>query len=117
MAARSVVNLVAGQVHWARPDSTVGRKQSGRRPVIVVSGTGYHDTITTLALVVPVTSVERGWDNHVQVSGPSGLPRASFAMTEQVRVVSRDRLDGLLGAVDDHTLDQIRGWIRDYLTD
>ena len=55
------MNLVAGQVHWARPDSTVGREQSGRRPVIVVSGTGYHDAITMNDNAVVEVAELMGW--------------------------------------------------------
>ncbi|SYZ34461.1 toxin MazF [Propionibacterium australiense] len=54
-----MVNLAAGQVHWARPDPGVGREQTGRRPVVVVSGDPYHEIATTLVITVPVTSVDR----------------------------------------------------------
>ncbi|MDF1488578.1 type II toxin-antitoxin system PemK/MazF family toxin [Tessaracoccus caeni] len=109
--------IVPGQVYWVRPDATIGREQSGRRPAVVVSGTGYLEAVTTLVWVVPVTSVDRRWDNHVELAGATGLAKASFAMTEQLRVISRERLDGLLGAVDDATLERIRSWIRDFLVD
>jgi mRNA interferase MazF len=107
-----VVSLVAGEVVWARPTPTVGREQAGRRPVVVVSNQLFHDAVTTLAIVVPVTSVDRGWDNHVPLAGADV---AGFAMTEQVRAISRDRVDGRLGAVDDQTLRAIRRWISDYI--
>ena len=63
----------------------------------MVSGHDYNDVITTLVWVAPVTSVDRAWDNQVELHGSTGLPQASFAMTEQLRVISRSRLDGLLG--------------------
>ncbi len=116
MAERHVV-IVAGQVYWIAPDATVGREQAGRRPAVVVSGSGFHSAATTLAWAVPVTSTDRGWDNHVELTGPTGLTARSFAMTEQLRVVSRERLDGLIGAVDDATLTAIRRWITDFLRD
>lgn len=109
------LSLLPGEVLWARPDPGVGREQAGRRPVVVVSNELFHEAVTTLTLVVPVTSVDRQWDNHVELRGSHGLGSRSFAMTEQVRVVSRERLDGRLGAVDRATLDAIRSWIRDYL--
>lgn len=116
MAGRRLV-IVSGQVHWVRPDATIGREQTGRRPAVVVSGTGFNDAVNTLVWVVPVTTRDRGWDNHVPLTGPTGLPRESLAMTEQLRTVSRDRLDGLIGAIDDTTLTSIRRWIRDFLRD
>jgi len=79
---------------------------------VVVSNDLFHESVTTLVLAVPVTSIDRGWDNHVALGLPAG---GGFAMTEQVRAVSRDRLDGRIGAVADDVLDEIRDWIRDYL--
>lgn len=106
------VSVLPGEVLWARPTTVVGREQAGRRPVVVVSNQRFHDTVTTLALVVPVTTVDRGWDNHVALVGADV---AGFAMTEQVRAISRDRFDGRLGAVADETLDAIRTWLGDYI--
>ena len=104
-----------GQVWWASPDPTTGREQSGRRPVLVISNDDFHLTITTLVLVVPLTTVDRSWPNHVEVPGESGLGRPSWAMSEQVRVISRDRLDAPIGHVDAATLSDVRRWIGDYL--
>lgn len=75
----------------------------------------FHDTITTLALVVPVSSTDRGWENHVALRGEHGLACASYAMTEQVRAISRERFAGRAGMVDAATLSEIRQWIVDYL--
>lgn len=106
------LSLLPGEVLWARPSPAVGREQAGRRPVVVVSNVLFHDAVTTLALVVPVTTVDRGWGNHVPIVGADVQ---GFAMTEQVRAIARDRFDGRLGVVSDQTLASIRGWIVDYL--
>ena len=109
------MELSPGDVHWAKPDrSLVGREQSGRRPVLVVSNDLYLTTVTTLALVVPLTSVDRGWDNHVRIDLPA-MSRPSFAMTEQVRAVSRQRLGNPVGRISPSTLEAVRVWIGDYL--
>jgi len=94
------------------PDPAIGREQTGRRPAVIVAGEDYLDTVDTLALIVPVTSIERRWPNHVPVYG---LSRPSWAMTEQLRAVSRDRLHDRLGRVDDVTFQRIRHWLRDHL--
>lgn len=92
-----------------------GREQSGRRPVVVVAGAGYLRVVTTLVLCVPVTSVDRGWPNHVPLRGPTGLDRPSWAMTEQLRTLSRDRLVRSVGVVDRDTLGAVRTWLADFL--
>ena len=51
--------LRPGDVVWVAPEIAVGREQAGRRPAMVVAGAGYLETVDTLALVVPITSVDR----------------------------------------------------------
>ena len=100
---------------WADLSPTRGREQSGRRPVLVVASRGYLETITTLVNVLPVTSVERGWPNHVRLHGYTGLGQASWAMTEQIRIITRDRMVSIAGAVDSPTLSRVDLYLRDFL--
>jgi mRNA interferase MazF len=109
------VPLVRGAVAWAELAPTRGREQSGRRPVLVVASRGYLETVTALVLVLPVTSVDRSWPNHVELAGGHGLAERSWAMTEQVRAVSRDRIVALAGVVDDETLRRVDEYLRDFL--
>lgn len=104
--------LEPGVLVWADLDPSRGREQAGRRPVLVVSGDAYLATIDTLAVVVPVTSVDRGWGNHILLAG---LPQPSWAMTEQPRTVSRDRLHGTLGRASTAELADVRRWLADFL--
>jgi mRNA interferase MazF len=104
--------IVRGDVAWADLSPTRGREQSGRRPVLVVASRGYLRAVTTLVVVLPVTSVDRGWSNHVALSGPHGLDRPSWAMTEQVRTITRDRLEPPVGQVDRTTTTAVDEWLR-----
>lgn len=101
-----------GDVYWVHPDAVIGREQPGRRPFVIVAADAYLELVDTLALGVPISTTDRGWPNHVPVE-VSGL--AGYAMTEQLRTVSRERFDGYVGRVDDETLDAIREWLADYL--
>uniref|UniRef100_UPI0025C0FC86 type II toxin-antitoxin system PemK/MazF family toxin n=1 Tax=Galactobacter sp. TaxID=2676125 RepID=UPI0025C0FC86 len=83
------MELNAGEVWWAKPDPAIGREQSGRRPVVIVAGEEYLSTVTTSALVVPVTTTDRGWPNHIRLD--TALQRPSWAMTEQVKTIPRSR--------------------------
>lgn len=107
-------DIAAGQVWWAAPDPTVGREQTGRRPVVLISGDLYNKTVTTLVLAIPLTTSDRGWPNHIEISG---MPRRAWAMTEQVRAVSRSRLISQIATATPHELDQLRQWVGDYLVD
>ena len=107
-------DLAPGDIVWVAPDPAVGREQAGRRPALIVAGDDYLATVDSLAVVVPVTSVDRGWPNHVPITG-AALPDTSWAMTEQVRTISRERIVGHAGRADEPTLAEVRQWIRDFL--
>lgn len=109
------LQLAPGTVAWASLDPIRGREQGGHRPVLVISSAGHLDAATTLAIVLPITTVDRGWPNHVAVTGPSGLDRASWIMTEQPRTLSRDRLAGTAGHIDAGCLSLVRTWLGDFL--
>lgn len=111
----AVERLWRGSVCWAELDPTRGREQGGRRPVLVVASQAYLDVVTMLALVVPVTTVNRGWPNHVPLRGTTGLSQPSWAMTEQIRTVPRDRLVGVAGVVDEATLADVSVYLADFL--
>jgi mRNA-degrading endonuclease toxin of MazEF toxin-antitoxin module len=59
--------LAPGDVVWVQPEIAVGREQAGRRPALVVAGAGYPQTVDSFALVVPITTVDRDWPNHMEV--------------------------------------------------
>lgn len=70
----------------------------------------------TLAIIVPGTTVDRGWPNHVPLRGPHpDLPRPTFAMTEQPRTVGRERIVDIAGVVDVATMRDVDAWLRDFL--
>ncbi len=112
------VTVATGSVVWVTPDPTEGREQAGRRPAVVVASLGYLAAVTELAIVVPATTSDRGWPQHVQLTGAAlTLPRPTFAMTEQPRTLSRQRIASVAGSVDSTCLASIRRWLDDFLHD
>ena len=107
--------LAPGSVAWADLAPVRRREQAGHRPVLVLASTRYLEVVTTLVVCLPVTRVERGWPNHVPLRGATGLAVPSWAMTEQVRTLSRDRVTRTAGSVDTATLDEVRTWLADFL--
>ena len=107
--------LFPGAVVWANLDPVVGREQSGHRPHIVVSTQAFNSLGSPLIHTVPITRRNRGWDNHVSVEMAQGQLDHSFALTEQVRALSIDRITGFHGAVTATTLKEIRWWLHRFL--
>ncbi|GAA3679421.1 mRNA interferase MazF [Yimella lutea] len=101
---------------WAELDPVRGREQFGRRPALVIASDLYLEQADTFAIIVPATTVDRGWPNHILLRGAKvGLSKPTFAMTEQPRTVTRDRLAARIGVVDSATMREVDGWLRDFL--
>ncbi len=111
------VSVQPGEIWWASPDPAMGREQGGRRPVLVIANEAFLDAVTTLAITVPLTKRDRGWPNHVEVAGSTGLDVPYWAMTEQVRTISRSRLVRRSGVVAGETLEAVRRWVTDFLVE
>jgi mRNA interferase MazF len=77
------------QVWWVDFDPQVGREQSGNRPAIVVGSALACGLPNGLAIVVPMTSRNRGlpFQPAVKLGRKTG-----YAMTDQVKAISVDRL-------------------------
>lgn len=109
-------DLRRGMVVWAELDPVRGREQAGRRPALVVASDLYLQQADTLAIIVPATTTDRGWPNHVPLRGPDlTLAQPTFAMTEQPRAITRERLFDIAGIVDTATMREVDVWLRDFL--
>lgn len=99
-----------------KPDPVVvGREQDGRRPAVVVSSDAYLAQMTNLVLVVPATTRSKPWPNRVPIQSSPPLSVQTYAMPEQVRAVARERITDVAAHVDPESLDEIDGWLRNFL--
>lgn len=102
-----------GDLFWAAPDPGVGREQAGRRPVLLVSSDDTLAALPQLVTTIPLTTRQRGWPTHIAVTGPhTGLAEPSWAICEQIRTISTERLGGRIGMSDDDTLDEVARVLR-----
>jgi mRNA interferase MazF len=89
-------------------DPTRGHEQSGRQPALVISADVFNAGPAGLAIVLPITSKEKGVRSHVPVDPPeSGLRMRSFIKCEDIRTVAVERLGKRLGAVAAATLQAV----------
>ncbi len=107
--------MLPGDVVWAGLGESAGREQLGSRPCVVISGQDHLDAATDLVVVLPCTSRDRGWINHIRLVGPTGLERPTFAMTEQPRTVSRARIVAASGRVSPECLRELAAWVHRWL--
>lgn len=97
-----------GDVYWADPDPTRGSEQAKARPFAIVSVDQLNRSPIGLSLAVPLTRTD--FDNvlHLAIDPPEGgLRQRSFAMPEQLRAVSHERLSRRLGRLRPATREEL----------
>nr|BFE62410.1 type II toxin-antitoxin system PemK/MazF family toxin [Dactylosporangium thailandense] len=112
-----VSDIRTGDIWLAELDPTLGHEQGGRRPVVVVSSNGLNTLPINMAIVVPLTSHDRGLVTQPAIDGGrgSGLRRVSFARPEDLRSIDTGRLQRRLGQVSTDELTEIRKVMRYFL--
>jgi mRNA interferase MazF len=102
-----------GEVWNVNLDPTKGREQRGTRPALVVSHNTFNRSPADLVVVVPLTSTHRGIPFHVKIEPPEGgVKNTSYAKTEDVRSISKERLIKRLGSVSMGTMAMVSDRIR-----
>ncbi|RJO62660.1 MAG: type II toxin-antitoxin system PemK/MazF family toxin [Dehalococcoidia bacterium] len=98
-------------------DPGAGAEQKGTRPVLIVSNEEFNQVMPNVT-VLPLTSTKRRlYPSEILLSkGKAGQPLDSIIMAHQIRTVSKQRLKGLLGYVEDPTLqDEVIAAIKEHL--
>ena|SRR3989344_3951423 len=89
-----------GEIWFADLDPAKGSEQSGRRPVVIVSGDALNESLP-IVIVVPITSKVKRYPTCVLVPAgrTSGLKKDSEAIPFQIRVIAKKRLAKKIGRV------------------
>ncbi len=103
-----MLNPLRGEVWLADLEPVRGHEQAGRRPVLIVSDDLFNSSGAEMVIVVPFTKRRRGITYHVEVAPPEGgLRITSYAMCENIRSITLERLVETWGEVDSITLSEI----------
>lgn len=107
-----------GDVVWADPDPTRGSEQAKARPFVVVSVDQLNRSPLGLSLAVPLTRTDFSNALHLEIAPPDGGVRErSFAMPEQLRTLSHERVARRLGTLRGATLAELLRRCRLLLTE
>lgn len=80
-----MAELHRGDVVWLEMRPTQGHEQGGHRPHLVLTEERFH-LLRRMAIVVPMTTVNKGWPTRVPIGDES------FAICEQPRSISLERV-------------------------
>src|SRR5262249_10641243 len=102
-----------GEIWFLNLDPTHGREQAGSRPALVISVDPFNHGPADLVVVLPVTSRAKGIPFHVMIEPPEGgVRQPSFVKCEDIRSVSRSRLQERWGMVASSTLAAVEDRLR-----
>ena len=104
-----------GEVWLFDPDPVRGNEIGYKeRPCLIISHNSLNAGPSELVVVIPCTSIDKHIYSHVCITPPDGgVKRKTFAMCEQVRAISKQRLIKKFGKVSDITLKRAHQWITD----
>lgn len=79
-----------------------GSEQRGKRPVLVISDEQFNQ-VMPIVTILPVTSLKKGrkvYPNEALLTkGIAGLPQNSIVLAHQIRTISKERLQKILGQI------------------
>jgi len=99
--------ILRGEVRWADLNPVRGHKQSGQRPVLVLS----HDIFnqhsgTVIAMSVTSKPPRAGFPLTLELK-TAKLPKQSWVITGQIRTLSVERIGKLAGKISGEELTKI----------
>jgi len=103
--------LKTGEIYWVNLDPTIGEEIKKRRPVVVLNGG--HNRYLKLAIVAPITSWNRHWDENpffvsLEPGSSNGLKKRSAVDCFQIRAISHKRLAEKIGKMPENDMDRIK---------
>jgi mRNA interferase MazF len=97
-----------GDIYWTDPEPTRDREQAKARPFVIVSVDQLNQTSLGLSLAVPLTRTNFGNALHLAIpASEGGLKEDGFAMPEQLRAISHERLSRRLGSLRPKVLEEL----------
>ena len=102
-----MAGILRGDVVWADLDPTVGREQSGQRPILVMSHDVFNERSgTVIAMAITSQPQRAGFPLSLELKS-GNLPKRSWVKISQVRTLSTLRLGKAIGRVSPEELEKV----------
>jgi len=105
-------------IYFCNLNPSIGSEQKGTRPVLVISTDAVNHNLP-VSTVLPLSALKPGdkvYPTEVILNANvTGLSKLSVAMIQQIRTVSHNRLNDLVGVItDEETREKILNACRHY---
>ncbi len=111
--------ILRGDIWLFDPEPTKGREIGKKvRPAFIISSDSFNDGPSDLVIIIPLTTKNRKIPSHVPLSPKDGgVKETCFAVCEQIRCISKERLVLKWGHVRNPAIyRQIGAWLGSLLS-
>ena len=102
-----MAGILRGEIRWADHDPTRGRKQAGRRPVLVLSHDVFNGRSGTVIAVALTSQPQRAGFPLTLELQTADLPRRSWVKISQIRTLAVERIGERLTRVTPEDLARV----------
>ena len=103
-----MASLLRGEIRWADIETAaqvVGHEQGNQRPVLILSSDQFNAT-SHLVIAALITGQGTNRPHAVPIQSVQ-MPSQSWVLADQVRTLSEQRIQGLLGTVSDTEMETV----------
>lgn len=102
-----MAKILRGEIRWADLNPTIGREQSGERPVLILSQDIFNERSgTVIAMALTSQQQKAGFPLTYELD-ESRLPKRSWVKISQIRTLSTERIGKKIGEVASEELSHI----------
>ena len=102
-----MAKILRGEIRWADLNPTIGREQSGERPVLILSQDIFNERSgTVIAMALTSQDQRAGFPLTHEISKPK-LPLRPWVKISQIRTLSTERIGKKIGNIDPEELSHV----------
>ena len=112
-----MAGVLRGDIYWADLNPTRGHEQRGQRPVLVLSHDVFNDRSETVIAVAITSQVQRaGFPLTLPIESVE-LPKKSWVLVSQIRILAAERLGRKLGRISPEELTKVIEGLNEIVAD
>jgi mRNA interferase MazF len=94
-----MAKILRGEIRWADLNPTIGREQSGERPVLILSQDIFNERSGTVIAMALTSQEPRAGFPLTHEILTSKVPKQSWVKISQIRTLSTERIGKKIGSV------------------
>lgn len=102
-----MAKILRGEIRWADLNPTIGREQSGERPVLILSQDIFNERSGTVIAMALTSQQQRARFPLTHEIATSKMPKRSWVKISQIRTLSTERIGKKIGSLGSDELAHI----------